>query len=77
MNLPIGKLFYFVPKIQGYQDGTGANISGTLDVTGNLTACNIITAGGNVSNVNVISALNSQSLLKSPELLVPNLHPLF
>jgi len=36
--------------------GTGANISGTLDVTGNLTAGNIITAGGNVSNVNVISA---------------------
>jgi hypothetical protein len=23
MNLPIGKLFYFVPRIQGYQDGYG------------------------------------------------------
>jgi hypothetical protein len=23
MNLPIGKLFYFVPKIQGYSNGTG------------------------------------------------------
>ena len=23
MNLPIGKLFYFVPKIQGYQNGSG------------------------------------------------------
>jgi hypothetical protein len=27
MNLPIGKLFYFVPKIQGYSGGTG-DISG-------------------------------------------------
>ena len=27
MNLPIGKLFYFVPKIQGYTGGT-ANLSG-------------------------------------------------
>jgi hypothetical protein len=27
MNLPIGKLFYFVPKIQGYSGGT-ANMSG-------------------------------------------------
>jgi hypothetical protein len=27
MNLPIGKLFYFVPKIQGYSGGTG-NMSG-------------------------------------------------
>ena len=27
MNLPIGKLFFFVPKIQGYSGGTG-NISG-------------------------------------------------
>ena len=25
MNLPIGKLFYFVPKIQGYSGGTGNN----------------------------------------------------
>jgi hypothetical protein len=25
MNLPIGKLFYFVPKIQGYSDGYGVN----------------------------------------------------
>ena len=25
MNLPIGKLFYFVPKIQGYSGGTGFN----------------------------------------------------
>jgi hypothetical protein len=25
MNLPIGKLFYFVPKIQGYSDGYGEN----------------------------------------------------
>ena len=31
MNLPIGKLFYFVPKIQGYQDGTGAG-TGAYDV---------------------------------------------
>jgi hypothetical protein len=25
MNLPIGKLFFFVPRIQGYIDGSGAN----------------------------------------------------
>jgi hypothetical protein len=25
MNLPIGKLFYFVPKIQGYSGGTSTN----------------------------------------------------
>ena len=25
MNLPIGKLFYFVPKIQGYSGGTSAD----------------------------------------------------
>ena len=30
MNLPIGKLFYFVPKIQGYAGGTGGTI---FDVT--------------------------------------------
>jgi hypothetical protein len=38
--------------------GTGANISGTLNVTGNATVGNIVTSGsgGNVSNVNVISA---------------------
>jgi len=30
MNLPIGKLFYFVPKIQGYNGGTGDTI---YDVT--------------------------------------------
>jgi hypothetical protein len=29
MNLPIGKLFYFVPKIQGYNGGTGG--SGAFD----------------------------------------------
>jgi hypothetical protein len=30
MNLPIGKLFYFVPKIQGYQNGgTNADAGGT------------------------------------------------
>ncbi|NDC96127.1 hypothetical protein EB077_12540, partial [bacterium] len=28
MNLPIGKLFYFVPKIQGYTGGTFANQGG-------------------------------------------------
>jgi hypothetical protein len=28
MNLPIGKLFYFVPKIQGYQTGFGDNVTG-------------------------------------------------
>ena len=28
MNLPIGKLFYFVPKIQGYTGGTSSNLSG-------------------------------------------------
>ena len=38
--------------------GTGANIAGTLNVTGNATIGNIVTSGsgGNVSNVNVISA---------------------
>jgi len=38
--------------------GTGANIAGTLNVTGNATVGNIVTSGsgGNVSNVNVISA---------------------
>jgi len=38
--------------------GTGANITGTLNVTGNATVGNIVTSGsgGNVSNVNVISA---------------------
>ena len=38
--------------------GTGANITGTLNVTGNTTIGNLITSGsgGNVSNVNVISA---------------------
>jgi hypothetical protein len=28
MNLPIGKLFYFVPKIQGYSGGTGIGYPG-------------------------------------------------
>ncbi len=28
MNLPIGKLFYFVPKIQGYSGGTAETIAG-------------------------------------------------
>ena len=28
MNLPIGKLFYFVPKIQGYKDGIEGQYSG-------------------------------------------------
>jgi len=28
MNLPIGKLFYFVPKIQGYSGGTAGDFSG-------------------------------------------------
>jgi hypothetical protein len=28
MNLPIGKLFYFVPKIQGYQGGIDGQYSG-------------------------------------------------
>jgi hypothetical protein len=28
MNLPIGKLFYFVPKIQGYQGGIAGQYSG-------------------------------------------------
>jgi hypothetical protein len=28
MNLPIGKLFYFVPKIQGYKDGIDGQYSG-------------------------------------------------
>ena len=38
--------------------GTGANITGTLNVTGNATLGNLITSGsgGNISNVNVISA---------------------
>ena len=38
--------------------GTGANISGTLNVTGNLTAGNLISSGtgGNITNANVISA---------------------
>jgi hypothetical protein len=26
MNLPIGKLFFFIPKIQGYQDGASQNM---------------------------------------------------
>jgi hypothetical protein len=29
MNLPIGKLFYFVPKIQGYSGGTGDGLPGS------------------------------------------------
>ena len=38
--------------------GTGANIAGTLNVTGNLVAGNLTTggAGGNVSGANVVSA---------------------
>ena len=28
MNLPIGKLFFFVPRIQGYQEGNGDGITG-------------------------------------------------
>ena len=38
--------------------GTGVNVAGTLNVTGNATVGNLITSGsgGNVSNVNVISA---------------------
>ena len=28
MNLPIGKLFYFVPKIQGYSGGTWNGVAG-------------------------------------------------
>jgi len=38
--------------------GTGANIAGTLNVTGNATVGNLITSGsgGNISNANVISA---------------------
>jgi hypothetical protein len=37
---------------------TGANISGTLNVTGNATVGNLLTSGsgGNISNANVISA---------------------
>ena len=30
MNLPIGKLFYFIPKIQGYQDGASQNMIDNL-----------------------------------------------
>ena len=29
MNLPIGKLFYFIPKIQGYQEGQDPTAGGT------------------------------------------------
>ena len=38
--------------------GTGANVNGTLNVTGNTTVANLSTSGsgGNISNVNVISA---------------------
>jgi hypothetical protein len=39
--------------------GTGANITGTLDVTGNLTAGNFIAGagtGGNITGANVVSA---------------------
>jgi len=38
--------------------GTGANIAGTLNVTGNTTIANLATTGtgGNISNVNVMSA---------------------
>ncbi len=31
MNLPIGKLFYFVPKIQGYNNGVGGSSTGPFD----------------------------------------------
>ena len=34
MNLPIGKLFYFVPKIQGYSGGTSPNDLGWLGQSG-------------------------------------------
>jgi hypothetical protein len=34
MNLPIGKLFYFVPKIQGYSGGTGNNDLGWYGQSG-------------------------------------------
>jgi hypothetical protein len=30
MNLPIGKLFYFVPKIQGYQEGGAGSATGGI-----------------------------------------------
>ena len=45
--------------------GTGANIAGTLNVTGNLTAGNITTSGsgGNISNVNNISANTFTSII--------------
>lgn len=38
--------------------GTGANIAGNLDVTGNITAANITTSGsaGNITGANVITA---------------------
>jgi len=38
--------------------GTGANIAGTLNVTGNTTVANLVTSGsgGNITNANVISA---------------------
>ena len=38
--------------------GTGVNIAGTLNATGNITAGNVVTSGsgGNISNANVISA---------------------
>jgi hypothetical protein len=32
MNLPIGKLFYFVPKIQGYSGGTGQDPTGVVHI---------------------------------------------
>jgi hypothetical protein len=45
--------------------GTGANIAGTLNVTGNLVAGNITTSGsgGNISNVNNISANTFTSII--------------
>jgi|694.fasta_scaffold01024_13 hypothetical protein len=45
--------------------GTGANIAGTLNVTGDLTAGNITTSGsgGNISNVNNISANTFTSII--------------
>jgi hypothetical protein len=45
--------------------GTGANIAGNLDVTGNLTAGNITTTGstGNITGANVISANRFVSII--------------
>jgi len=51
MNLPIGKLFYFVPKIQGYQNASGSTADGGYSYSGEHYSP--IGSPGNYSNVDV------------------------